>query len=161
MNRLRKISTRQSGFTLVEVLLATVLLVIALVPMMEALQTGLLVSREHQQMSSTYFQVQGRMEEVLAEPFSALFNEAAQQNDKTSPAIYSDPVATPERKLVYLSFYDFQNSDGDNDPFTIEDPNNDGDNNPFTGGDVEIELLWLRVEIENSIHVIETLVGLH
>ena len=50
-------------------------------------------------------------------------------------------MGTPYRALVYLWRYDGDNADADNDPFTGIDP----------------ELLWMKVEIENSPLSFETL----
>ena len=61
-----------AGFTYVEVLVAALLLAIAIAPALEALQTGLLSSRVHQDATEEHYHLLGKPEEVLAEPFSAL-----------------------------------------------------------------------------------------
>ena len=97
------------------------------------------------------------MEQVLAEPFTNLLSAAATAGSSTTASSYSDTAGNAQRRVVYLSFYDAANTDADNDPFTILDANSDADNNPYTGSDVVIDLLWLRVEIENSTQNFETL----
>lgn len=138
--------------------MATVLLVVALVPMLDALQTGIQGAAIHESIATDHYQLVAVTEEVLAEPFTNLLTAAAVAGNRNTPATsYSDVAGTPQRRLVYLSFYDAGNSDGDNDPFTILDANTDADNNPYTGTDVDISLLWLRTEIEASKQSIETL----
>ena len=147
----------QAGFSYVEVMVATVLLVVALVPMLDALQTGIQGASIHESITTDHYQLVAVTEEVLAEPFTTLLTAAAVAGNKNTPSSYSDATGTPVRRLVYLSFYDAGNSDGDNDPFTILDANTDADNNPYTGTDVDISLLWIRTEIEASQQSIETL----
>ena len=147
----------QAGISLVEVLVATVLLAVALVPMLDALQTGIQGAAIHESAATDHYQLLARMEEVLAEPFSNLQSAAAAAGNKNTPTSYSDVPGVPQRRLVYLSFYDAANSDADNDPFTIADANSDADNDPYTGTDVDIDLLWVHVEIEGSVQIRETL----
>ena len=56
------------------------------------------------------------------------------------PTSYSELAGSPGRLLVYLSNYDGDNADADGDPFTGTEP----------------DLLWIRVEIEDSVHALET-----
>lgn len=147
----------QGGFSYVEVMVASVLMVITLLPMQQALQTGIKGASVQQLITTDHYRLTGTMETVLAEPFSRLLDAAAKTNDKSTPSSYSDAGGTPGRQLVYLSFYDAANSDADGDPFTIFDANTDADNNPYTGTDVDISLLWVHVEIENSVQTLESL----
>jgi len=147
----------QCGFSYMEVMAATVIMAVALVPALNSLQTGVQGAAIHESMATDHYQLLAKSEAVLAEPFTSLLNAAAMAGDKTTPSNYSDAVGAPQRRLVYLSFYDAGNSDGDTNPFTIADANTDADNNPYTGTDVDIDLLWLRVEIEASALAIETL----
>lgn len=149
----------QKGFSYVEVMVASVLIAATLVPMLQALQSGVRVADSHQSITTDHYQLNSKMETVLSEPFSKLLNAAELSTNKKTPSLYSDANGTPSRRLVFLSFYDVNNVDGDNDPFTIADADTDGDNNPYTGSDVDISLLWVRVEIEKSVQALETLKG--
>ncbi|MDH5631906.1 MAG: prepilin-type N-terminal cleavage/methylation domain-containing protein [Gammaproteobacteria bacterium] len=151
---------RQAGLSIIEVLVATVLLSIALVPMLDAIQTGVTGSGMHQSAVTDQYHLLQRAEEILAQPFAVLKAEAASLNNKNTPTSYSDSAGSERRRLVYLSFYDFGNTDGDSNPFTIMDPDIDGDGNPYTGHEVKIHSLWLRVEIEGTSMAMETMTGM-
>jgi hypothetical protein len=148
---------RQSGLTYVEVLIATVIIVVALVPALEALHTGMLGTQIYTSSSTGHYAATAKMEELLAEQYSALVLAAAAAGDQLTPSSYSDAPATPNRRLVFLGLYDADNADGDNDLFTVLDPNLDGDNNPFTGF---TGLVWIRVEVEGSAVALESLSAL-
>ncbi len=123
---------RRAGFSYVEVLLATALLALALVPALEALEIGVRGGGVHEAEVGRHYRALGAMEEVLAQPFADLQAEAIAAAG--APTTYSDPPGTPDRRLVYLSGYD---ADGD----SVDDPG----------------LLRVRVEIEATAHVLETL----
>ena len=133
------------GLSYVEVLVATALIALALVPAMEALQPGIEGSGIHETFAEDHYLLSAKMEEVLAEPFDALDSAAAAAGDQSTPTSYSDIVnASDGRQVsrqVFLSPYDGDNADSDNDPFTGTDAG----------------LLWVRVDIENTAHTIETL----
>jgi len=80
------------------------------------------------------------MEELLAEPFSALEAAAVAAGAPTVETSYSEPAGPPGRLIVYLSLYDGDNADADDDPFTGTDPG----------------LLWIRVEAEDTVHELQT-----
>ena len=62
-------STRRSGgFSYVEVLVATVVIAISLVPALEALQTGLLGSQHHKSSAADHYNLTAKLEEVLQNP---------------------------------------------------------------------------------------------
>lgn len=132
---------RQSGLTLVEVLVSVILLAIVLVPAMRAIQTGIIGAEVHSEIASGHHQLTSRLEELLAEPFADLSDAAIAAGAPTVPSSYSDPTGPPGRLLVYLSLYDGDNADTDNDPFTGTDA----------------DLLWIRVDIEGSVHTLETI----
>ncbi len=127
-----------AGFSYVEVLLATLLLAISLVPMLEALTAGLQRGDVHRSIVLSHRHLTSRMEDVLAQPFDDL--EAAEAAAGGAPSFYSDSPGV-DRRLVYLSRYDGDNADADS--------------NPFTGTDAD--LLWVRVEIESTPFFMETL----
>ncbi len=132
---------RQSGFSYVEVLVASVLIAISLVPAMEALRTGILATGAHRSQVSRHGGIAGKMEEVQAQRFAAL--EAAEVAAGGGASAYSDAGGTPDRRVVLLSRYDGDNADADNDPTTGTDD----------------DLLWVRVEIEGTALGVESLVS--
>ena len=130
----------ESGLTLVEVLVTIVLLALILVPAINALQTGVVGADVHADIASGHFRLTSRLEELLAEPFADLSDAAIAAGAPTTPSSYSEPAGPPGRLLVYLSLYDGDNADGDDDPFTGTDP----------------DLLWIRVDVEDAVHTLET-----
>ena len=127
---------RQTGLSYVEVLVATVLVAAALVPMIDALGPGVQGARLHP------LALAGKLERVLAEPFADLDAAAAAAGAPGNPSGYSDlAAAVPHR--VYLWRYDVDDADGDGDV--------------FTGG--EPDLLWARVETADGSRGLETLVS--
>lgn len=137
MNRARN----EYGLTLVEVLVTIVLLAIVLVPAMRALQTGVVGANVHRDISSSHYRLTSRIEELLAEPFVDLSDAAIAAGAPTTATSYSEAAGPPGRLLVYLSLYDGDNADADNDPFTGTDP----------------DLLWIRIDIEDSVHTLQTI----
>ena len=134
---------KETGFSYVEVLVAVVILVIALVPAVDALQTGLLGADVHEDHVVVHYRLLGKFEAVLAEPHEPLDAEALVVGSPDVATSFSDPAATENRRVVFLARYDGDNADGDGDP--------------FTGGDQG--LLWVKVEIEGTTHAIETLIS--
>ncbi len=137
------------GFSYTEVLVATVLIAIALVPALEALQPAIQGAGIHEHYAEDHYLLSAMMEELLAEPFAELEAAALAAGDATTPTTYSDIVNTAHgrslTRQVYLSRYDGDNADGDDDPFTDTD---DG-------------LLWVRVELEGSHLALESLTSLY
>ena len=133
---------KTAGLTYVEVLVAIAFIAITLLPIMQDLQISLAGAEINSEYTSDHYYLIAKFEEVLAEPFAALDAEATAAGGPTVPTSYSDTVGTQPRRLVYLSRYDADNADADNDFFTGVD---DG-------------LLWVRTEIEATAHALETLV---
>jgi len=133
--------SRQSGLTLVEVLITMVLLTILLVPAMRALQTSVTGAEVHADLATDQFRLTSRIEELLVEPFGDLEAAAAAAGASTVATSYSETPGLPGRLIVYLSLYDGDNADADD--------------NPFTGTDAG--LLWIRVEAEGTVHDLQTL----
>lgn len=129
---------RRAGISQVEVLIAMVLIVTALVPAIDALRGGLDASRLYEDRVVDHYRLRGRMEEVLAESFSSL-EEAAEGS--TTPSTFSDPATSANRVLVYVSRWDADEADGDDDRFTGAD---DG-------------ILWVRAELATSGEALEVL----
>lgn len=115
------------------------ILLIALPPAMDALQSGTKASRINAQSTGLALKVSGKMEELLAQPFGALNAAAA---GGTTPSSFSDDAGTPNRQVVLISAWDMDNADLDDDGFTGTDP----------------DALWIRVEIEDApLFALETL----
>lgn len=132
---------RERGASYMEVLIAAVLLTASLLPMMDVLQTASSATGIHEELAVQRFHMAARMEEVLAEPFAALDAAAIAAGDKNTPTSYSDAPGVSNRRLVFLSLYD------------VDDADSNGD--PFTGG--EPDLMWVRIEIEGTVHALESL----
>jgi prepilin-type N-terminal cleavage/methylation domain-containing protein len=134
---------KETGLTLVEVLVSMVLLGILLVPAIQAIRTGVAGAGVHGDVTASHFRLTSRLEEVLAEAFVDLADAALAAGASTTASSYSDAAGPPGRVLVYLSLYDGDNADADN--------------NPFTG--TEDDLLWVRVDIEDSVHTMQTVIA--
>ncbi|MCP4333148.1 MAG: type II secretion system protein [Gammaproteobacteria bacterium] len=136
--------TRQAGFSYVELLVATLLIVVLLVPALEAMQSGIQGSGIHTELAQNQYRMIAKMEQTLALSFSELLEQADLVADSTVliPAPYSDTAGTESRRLVFLARYDGDNADADDDPFSGTDAG----------------LLWLRVTIENSPRSLETVI---
>lgn len=136
---------RLGGYSYVEVLVAAALIAVALPPALDALGTqvrGVDVGIE--EMIRDY-RLASRMAEVSAKPFIELQTASDVAGSKTTPTLYSDPVGTEDRLVVFIWNYDFQDVDTDGNPFT----------NPSD------HLLWVRVEIEDSASWLSTVVTWH
>ncbi len=140
----------ERGFTYVEMMIATAILAVALIPVMQSLQiagdagtlAGTAIDRQ--------LSVQSGIDSVLAEDFDTLLAAATAANSAGIATSFSDPVAAEPRRLVYISFYDADNSDLDGDPFTIADDDSDADGNPYTNPNAAITLLWVKVQIKGT-----------
>jgi hypothetical protein len=130
-----------SGVSLVEVLVAIVLITLMLVPAIDALQTGILGGAVQTARAVGHYHVMAKLEETLAQPFGSLDGAATAAGSPSVPTTYSDSAGSPQRRLVFLSRWDGDNADGDDDPLT----------------GVEADLLWVRVEIEATNQALETL----
>lgn len=126
----------QAGLSYLEVLIATILIAVSLVPAVEALRGGIFGASVHQVASTDHYTLKAKMEEVLAEPYALLDTAAVAAGSEKTPASYSDPVGASPRRLVYLSRYDASVPG-----FTVTD----------TG------LLWVRVGFESRAGELETL----
>ncbi len=135
-----------TGLTYVEVLIAIVLITMALVPAIDALHPAAQGSGIHRSHSARHYHLTAKLEEVLAESFSALDTEAMAINDPTvASSVHSDLVTAANRRLVFLSRYDADNADADNDFFTGKDAG----------------LIWLRIELAGTRHAIESLTSVY
>jgi type II secretory pathway pseudopilin PulG len=138
---------RMAGLTYVEVLVATALIAISLIPAIEALQPATQGMSIHETRTLRHYELTAMLEDVLANPFSELDTEAVAINDPTvASTTYSDAPATNNRRLVYLSRYDADNADGNGD---------------FFDAGMDEGLLWVRVEIEGTDQAIESLTSVY
>lgn len=137
-------NNRQAGFSYMELLVATLLIAIMLVPALDAMQSGIQGSAIHTQLAQNQYRMISKLEQTLALPFAELLTQADLVADPKIliPAPYSDPAGTASRRLVFLARYDGDDADGDKDPFTGTDAG----------------LLWVRVTIENSPRALETVI---
>lgn len=131
---------RQSGLSYVEVIVAVLIMSVAVVPAADALRSAMQSAEIDAEETTNHFQLVAKLESVLAEPFGAV---AAQAGDPASPTTFSDLAGITNRRLVFISLYDGDNADADNDTFTGTDP----------------DLLWIRVEIENTVTKMDALKG--
>ena len=139
----RRCPGRQSGISYIEVLIAVALIAISLTPMMDAIRTATISASVHEDAAVQHLHLIAMLEDVLAEPFASLNVAATAAGSESASSSYSDLSGSTNRRLVFLSLYDSDNADTDN--------------NPFTGTDQD--LMWVRVEIEGTVQAIETLVS--
>jgi len=134
----------QSGFSYMELLIATLLIAILLVPALDAMQSGIQSSDIHTQLAQNQYRMISKMEQTLALSYTELLGQADLIADSKVliPPPYSDPAGTGFRRLVFLARYDGDDADGDK--------------NPFTGTDTG--LLWVRVMIEDGQRSLETVI---
>ncbi len=133
---------RMEGLSYVEVLVATLLIAVALVPMLEALQPGIQGAGIHRNQTEVQFALRGTMERVLAEPFESLDEEATAAGASTTSTTYSDLAATVPHE-VFIWRWDVDNADADDDG--------------FTGG--EDDILWIRVATQDGLTDLTTLIS--
>jgi len=108
---------------------------------MQALHTGIVGAQIHADVSANHYRLASRLEELLVEPFENLSVAAIAAGSPTTTSSYSDAAGPPGRILVFLSRYDSDNADSDNDPFT----------------GTEDDVLWIRVDIEDTIYSLQTI----
>lgn len=149
-----QISSKEHGFSYMEVLVAMFILVLTIVPAMDAIQSGIQGAGVHESLTRQHYALIKRMEEVQAESYENLLTSAKSAGNNTTASSYSDTAGQADRVLVFLALY---NPDDFYGPFALTDPDNDGDSDVYTGD--TSDLMWLRVEIENSAQTLETLIS--
>lgn len=127
---------RQRGLSYVEVLIAVVIVAVCLVPALDALRDGISAAGTQRSHTINQQRLKTRMEQVLANRFTALDAAAmaAGNNPSATVAAYSDAAGAAERLLVTLYRYD---------------------GSAATGADTG--LLWIKVAIEGSSLSLDTL----
>ena len=139
MSPRRARARRQAGISYVEVLVATAVVALSLVPALEGLEVAIRGAGVHESRLTLHHHLVAKLEDVLARPFAELETEAVGSGG--APTVYSDVGGDPDRRLVYLLPYDGDDADGDGDPFSGGDPG----------------LVWVRVEVEATPYALETL----
>jgi len=114
---MKRVTKPAVGYAYIEVLIAAIILVTAIVPATEALGTLSEHAAARRALIQTQYDAIGRMETVLAQPFDALQSEA-QATGGLTPSSFSDPNGTPNALTVMLAPHDIDNADGDDDPLT-------------------------------------------
>ncbi len=133
----------QRGVTYIEVMVATVLIALTLVPALDALSPGMQGSALHRQHAEVHYALSGKMEMLLAEPFDNLDAAAITAGSWTTPTSYSDVFSPEITRNVYIWRYD------------VDDADLDGD--VMTGG--EDDLLWVRVALADDSQSLQTLLA--
>lgn len=135
-------ATSQRGFGYVETLVAVVLLAVVLMPALDALSNATRNAPVAAQDDTLWMSVANKLNEVSGSRFDELDAAATTAGGASNASTLSDPVNTSPRVLVYLSRYDGDNADGDNDGFTGTDP----------------DLIWVRAAIADTPVSLHTLV---
>jgi len=98
----------ERGFTYVEVLLSVVLLMVLLVPAMEALQSGV-ANNQSRAVLGRERPLREKMETTLAKPFATLYAETYAPGGNTTTSVstsLSDPAGVAGRRNVVVYRYD-------------------------------------------------------
>lgn len=139
--------TKMAGFSYVEVLIASVLIAVTLVPAMEAFNPGIKHTSFTQSLLEDRYQLSAKLEQVLASSFTDIDNAATAAGSPAIASSYSDVVTYPNGRQitrnVFLSRYDGDNADSNN--------------NAFDG--IDAGLVWLRVEIDGTSLSFESLIS--
>lgn len=128
----------EGGLSYLEVLIATVVLAVSVVPVTTGLIGSLQTASHGRTATEAHFHVFEKMEEVLSYSFAEL---AAEQQAANVPTRFSDGATLASRRVVYI--------------FAADGDNADGDNNLTTGGDAS--LLMIRTEYEDQSYRLEAL----
>jgi hypothetical protein len=124
----------------VEVLVAAMIIAATVVPATNALRGAMYASNADSAATVNHYRLVGKLEDVLAKPYATL---AAQALGPATVTVFSDASGSNDRRLVFVSAYDGDNADADNDPFTGTDSG----------------LLWIRVQIEGTAMALQSLLS--
>jgi type II secretory pathway pseudopilin PulG len=106
-----------SGFAYVEVLVAAVIVVVALVPASNAFRAASRQAEFSKTLLAQHYRALASLEITRARTFTELFAEASTTGG-TTPVTGSDAQGATNRRLIYVARFDFDNADKDNDPTT-------------------------------------------
>lgn len=134
---------KQRGFGYVEALVAVILLAVVLVPALEALGNATRNAPTAAQDDALWMSAANKLRDVTGSRFDDLDAAAVAAGGPNTASSLSDPVGGNPRVLIYLSRYDGDNADGDN--------------NGFTG--VDTDLIWVRAAIADTPVSLDTLVA--
>lgn len=132
----------QRGFGYVEALVAVVLLAVVLVPALEALGNAARNAPTAAQDDTLWMSAANKLREVTGSRFDDLDAAATAAGGAGNVSSLSDPTGSSPRVLIYLSRYDGDNADGDD--------------NGFTGTDTD--LIWVRAAVADTPVSLDTLV---
>lgn len=132
------LAKQSSGFAYLEIIVATLLLAILLVPALDSLYTSFKGGDVISELSEKQYDLNTKMEDVLAESFDDLADAAETAGMASVPSSYSEDAGTPDRKVVFLSHYD-----GDTQAFTTD----------------ETGLIWVRLVVEGGSEELYSLVA--
>ena len=141
--RVRHAHQQQSGLSYIEVLIATVLIAITLVPAIEGLTSGIQGSALNKQRVEIHYALKGKLEQLLSESFEDLDAAATAAGAHTTATSYSDIFSPTMSRDVFIWRYDVVDADGDG--------------NEFTGG--EDNLLWISVALPDNSLSLQILVS--
>ena len=129
----------ERGFAYLEVIVAIILIAVALIPALDALQSGVQASSALAEGNSVALHLQEKMQIVIAEPLESLQRAVPASNPATTPSAYSDASGSANRRLVYLA-------------------NFDGATNAVTAS--ASGLVWVKVTLEGGSQELQTLTSL-
>jgi Tfp pilus assembly protein PilV len=132
----------QRGFGYVEALVAVVLLAVVLVPALEALGNAARNAPTAAQDDTLWMSAANKLRDVTGSRFDDLDAAATAAGGAGNVSSLSDPTGSSPRVLIYLSRYDGDNADGDD--------------NGFTGTDTD--LIWVRAAVADTPVSLDTLV---
>ena len=132
----------QRWFAEVEAPVAEVLLAVVLVPALEALGNAARNAPTAAQDDALWMSAANKLREVTGSRFDDLDSAATAAGGQNNASSLSDLGGSTPRVLIYLSRYDGDNADGDD--------------NGFTG--VDADLIWVRAAIADTPVSLHTLV---
>jgi len=133
----------QAGYAYIEALIAVLLVATSLTPMMDSFTQLVSVQTRQAELNRLIDDSQTLLETVANEDYAILDTQALAAGGPAAPSSYSDSATITNRRLVFLSRYDIDNADGDNDGLTGVDPG----------------LLWIRLQTEGTSIDLQTLVA--
>lgn len=131
----------QRGFSYAEVLLSVLLLVILLIPAMQALNSAILGGSSS--LAARQLNLRNKMEEVLSKPYNRLYAETSLPGGNTVTSIspnFSDASGTADRRVAVLYRFDTAT-------------------NSLSASDTGVLYVSIYYEADGSVSALNTLVG--